>query len=238
MSTDPLQNIIKDWYLPVYKAGNTQRELAKNLPRTPIPVLGSSKGGLCTIQLAREINAYLSDFNYRLDPLNGVYDFYNHPEVSENRHKTGNKDLPMDCDDFAAYAVGSMLQSGVKQENTRLWTLVVYSLFQIIESWTKLTAPHMFNILQPVLAQIIQSWANHVICGFSIIDGNGVTWTGVIDTNTAARAKLKGVGKDKAIFWFKGHPDDLNVQQAIVEKFSSIYNVNYYKLIADKYPFL
>jgi hypothetical protein len=203
---DPLELFIINFYLPVIKAGNTKAEdLKRYAKRCPVPCLGSAKNGMPTVALATAINAHLKAYPYRLDPMNGIYDFYNHPEFSVWRQKYMSFDSPMDCDDFAVLAYALFKAAGVYTDNLRLWNLIV-------------SAP----------AQFCQAWANHVICGFGLIDGKNDPWTGVIDTNTAARG---------TVFFFRGTPESSQAQTAIIAKFKAIYNADYYKIIPDKYPF-
>lgn len=200
---DPLELLIKNWYLPMKAERSRAEAIGKH--RAPLPQFPGANNGYSSQALAKAINSYLGPFKYRLDPMNGIWDYYNHPEHSVWRHQKGETESPMDCDDFAVLAYCLFKTNGVKPENLRLWNLIV-------------SAP----------AQLGQAWANHVICGFAYYDGAGEPWTGAIDTNTAARNN---------VFWFRGHPNTTQAQNAVIARFKAIYNADYYKLIADNYPF-
>lgn len=89
-----------------------------------------------------------------------------------------------------------------------------------------MTDAWVWNLIISPGHQITQAWANHVICGAYFKSGDGQEWVAIIDTNSAARKKP---------FWFKSNKS--TAQRAILEHFSKLYNVNYYKLIDVPYPF-
>lgn len=84
----------------------------------------------------------------------------------------------------------------------------------------------VWNLIISPGHQVTQAWANHVICGAYFKDSSGQEWTAVIDTNSAARGKP---------FWFKGNAE--SAKPAILNHFSRLYKVNYYKLIDVPFPF-
>ena len=196
-------------YLGKKEHDSKQIAHAQHKLRSPLPIVGSAKNnGSITIALAHAVNEQCAKLKYKLDPLGGVSDYYNHPETTQYRLDMKNNTLPCDCDDFAVYAVGRFRKAGAHPLNAWVWNLII-----------------------DPMSQFTQAWANHVICGFALRDAKGQTWTGIIDTNTAARDK---------IFWFKGDKD--KTQDAIIKHFRNIYKragkeANYYKLIEAKYPF-
>jgi len=175
----------------------------KNTPRSPLPVLGRAPNGNPPPSLVQAVNSQLSKLKYRMDPLNGTLDFYNPAEYTQWQLENQRWDQPCDCDDYAAYALGLFRAAGVAEHRVWLWTLVI--------DWTELTT---------------KMWANHVLCGVELVDGNGQTWTGVLDTNSS--------GQRAAPFWFKGAADAAGEQ--VKAEFGRIYGVNYSYLFKSKYP--
>lgn len=202
--SDLFSAFIEGWILP--QKAHWSRQIAVNIPTDklrPIPALGKANAdGYLPLSVLKDINAQCGKLQYKLDPLWGMSDYYTLPELTQYQLEKGRWEYPCDCDDFAVYARALMLAAGVEPVNCWIWNLII--------------APG---------SQITQAWANHVICGFEYWDGNK-HWTGVIDTNTAARKK---------IFWQTGTREF--TAERFIKQFSDIYQVNYYKLLQVPDPF-
>ena len=177
---DLLAFAVKSFYLP--RKVSRSQPLAKVMPRSPLPVLGQADYGKITLELANRINKQCGLLQYRSDPLNGLYDMYNHPEHVQHLLETGVYNTSTnDCDDYATFAQCLFYAAGVNKANAWEWNMIV--------PWHK---------------QITQGKWNHVICGFRMGE-----WTGIIDTNSAARGEP---------FWFQGN--EAEVKRQVLETFS------------------
>lgn len=184
------------------------RQIAKKTPKIPLPIVGSATpGGEASPELLEEINKRAALLPYKLDPLQGLNDYYTHPETVQyevemaTRRQPGVKS-PYDCDDLALYAYSLAEKAGVAFGARKIWNLII--------------APQN---------QVTQMWANHVIAAFKFTNHQGEWWC-VIDTNTAY---------GKTLFWFQGNEAQAKVH--FIRHFSGVYNVNYYKIIAVEPPF-
>ena len=157
---DWFSGLVKTVYLPL-KVRRSQDFL--RMPRKPLPRVGSAKNGEITLELANAVNKQCGRLKYQADPVNGLFDMYNHPEHTQHLLETGNYAVSSnDCDDYTAYAQGLFREAGVMNSEHWEWNMVVTPL-----------------------KQISQGKYNHVICGFKMGE-----WYGVIDTNTAARGGI------------------------------------------------
>jgi len=182
---------VKSFYLP--RKVSRSQPLAKVMPRSSLPVLGKADSGKINLELANRVNKQCGLLLYRSDPLNGLYDMYNHPEHVQHLLETGVYNTSTnDCDDYATFAQKLFYAAGVSKENAWEWNMIV--------PWHK---------------QITQGKWNHVICGFRMGE-----WTGIIDTNSAARGEP---------FWFQGN--EAEVKRQVLETFSKIYPADYYELV-------
>lgn len=198
---DFFAQIVSSLYLP--NKVRSSLPLAKTMPRKPLPVLGQAKAnGYPTKDLAEAINAQCHQLKYRSDPGNGLVDLYNHPEHTQYLLETGAYETSAcDCDDFATYAIALFLKAGVARDKVWEWNMIV--------PWHK---------------QFTQARWNHVICGFTYWDGSQ-EWTGIIETNTAARNKL---------FWFKGTATE--AKSAVLKTFCSVYTqADYYEAVLGQW---
>jgi len=155
--------LVENVYLP--KKARDSRLINRGFSKRPLPVLGSaSPQGLPSKSLIEAINTHCGHLPYKIDPLYGLSDYYNAPEVSQYKLESKDESIHFDCDDLAVLAVGLARLAGVSFQHA-------YVLNLIINPWNQFT----------------QAWANHVIAGFDFIDGDGKPWTAIIDTNSAGR---------------------------------------------------
>lgn len=160
---DPFESFVRNFYLPNKMAYSRQLDTNLSASKAPLPVLGKAgSDGRVWVDTVNAVNAECGKLRYTSDPLGGLIDYYNHPEVTQWRQNNKRWDVPCDCDDFAVYAVALFRKCGVSTDKAWVWNLLI----------------------DPGL-QISQAWANHVICGVEIWDGSKF-WTAVIDTNSAA----------------------------------------------------
>jgi hypothetical protein len=171
---DLFEGFITGFYLPRKAAWSREIDAKVKNSHAPLPVLGKAGAdGRLSKQVIEAINSQCGKLQYTSDPLGGLADFYNHPELSQWRLNNKRWDQPCDCDDFAVYAVALARACGTAQDKAWVWNLII--------------TPGN---------QISQAWANHVIAGFELWDGTKL-WTAIIDTNSASRNQVSWFQGDR-----------------------------------------
>lgn len=158
--------LVKSVYLPL--KASFSRKVANDYQRfkRSLPKLAEYQENI-DINTAKVVNEYCAQLNYVSDPLNGVIDYYNHPEHTQWIIEEKRFDLPYDCDDLAVLAVSLFRKIGYSYDKVKLCNLIISPL-----------------------KQFTQMYANHVICVLEFVDTRGIIWTAVIDTNTVANKQL------------------------------------------------